>query len=283
MPYENEHAARIKDPDLFMEGDENWGSKDITTGIRIILGRLKSDGKWEAQAYRFKSDKFTVSEAKKWLKDHDIKYISFEPATGEEKSFETNIERRYLIPEQLLIEERGEGEVKMPFLAGYAAVFNTLSEPLCGFREKIETGAFKESIEQDDIRALVDHDSSKILGRNKAKTLILREDDKGLFVEIQLPDTTTGRDIAKSIKRGDISQMSFGFKTISDEWYKEDEQDIRTLKKVKLFDVSTVTFPAYPDTTVAVRSLEQWKQSQIKLEENNLDILRRKIDIIEKE
>jgi len=166
-------------------------------------------------------------------------------------------ERRYWpVPELRVI--RAEG--KMPKIVGYAAVFNKLSEDFYGWREKIAHGAFTNTIEVDDIRALVDHDSSKILGRNKADTLKLEENSKGLKVTITPPDTSTGRDIITSIERGDVSGMSFGFKTVKDEWNTVKGEEIRTLKEVKLYDVSPVTFPAYPDTTVGTRSFEQRKE-----------------------
>jgi hypothetical protein len=80
MPYPLEHAARVRNPDEFLKGKDDWGSKDLTDGIRIIIGRLKTTGKWVTQTYRFDAKKFTIDEAKKLLKDHKVTYISFEPA-----------------------------------------------------------------------------------------------------------------------------------------------------------------------------------------------------------
>ena len=143
-------------------------------------------------------------------------------------------------------------------IEGYAAVFNSLSEDLGGFREIISPGAFKRSLKAGaDVRALVDHDPAKILGRNKAGTLSLREDDHGLHVRIKPPDTTAGRDTVESLRRGDVDQMSFAFSVVSDEWNTDDGQEVRTINDVDLHDVSIVTYAAYPDTSVAVRSLEQ--------------------------
>lgn len=151
------------------------------------------------------------------------------------------------------IELRQEPGDPLPKIRGYAAVFNVLSEPIFGFRERILPGAFKKSL-KNDVRALVDHDSSQIIGRTKPKTLTLREDDKGLYVEITPPDTTLGRDTVESIKRGDLDQMSFGFRTIEDVWKTEGGNPVRELIEVDLFDVSVVAFPAYPQTSVDVRS-----------------------------
>ena len=149
-----------------------------------------------------------------------------------------------------------EGESEK--IRGYAAVFDKLSVPLWGFREKIDKGAFMESIKKDDIRALWNHDPNYVLGRNKAGTLALEEDDKGLKIEIDPPDTQWARDLITSIKRKDVNQMSFGFETETDEWDRSDEKNVvRTLKKVRLFDVSPVTYPAYPQAKVGVRTAEE--------------------------
>ncbi len=145
-----------------------------------------------------------------------------------------------------------------PKIRGHAAVFNKLSEPMWGFREQISPGAFQKTLAKDDIRALFNHDPNFVLGRNKAKTLTLAEDDKGLYIEIDPPDTQWARDLQETIRRGDISQMSFGFIVSKDEWLNEkNKESIRTLLEVKLFDVSPVTFPAYPQTSVKVRDYLQ--------------------------
>jgi HK97 family phage prohead protease len=126
------------------------------------------------------------------------------------------------------------------------------------FREEIAPGAFSDSL-GEDIRALMNHNTGIVLGRTRANTLRLFEDATGLGFELDLPETTAGRDLAESIRRGDITQMSFGFETLSDEWRMEDKAEIRTLKKIRLFEISPVAFPAYPQTEVALRSLEAWR------------------------
>ena len=148
-------------------------------------------------------------------------------------------------------------------MRGHAAGFNCETD-LGWFRERIAPGAFTESIGKDDVRALFNHDENFILGRNTAGTLTMREDERGLYVEIDPPDTQVARDLVTSIERGDISQMSFGFQTIKDSWETEENaaKDLRTLEKVKLWDVSPVTFPAYQETDVAVRSHDCWSQSK---------------------
>jgi len=146
-------------------------------------------------------------------------------------------------------------------ITGYAAVFNSLSEDLGGFREKIDREAFTRTIQNADVRALFNHDKNYVLGRTKSGTLKLSSDEHGLKIENIPPDTQWARDLLVSIDRGDVNQMSFGFRTISDKWEKRDKEDIRTLLDVELFDISPVTFPAYPDTEVGLRSLENFKKT----------------------
>jgi HK97 family phage prohead protease len=153
-------------------------------------------------------------------------------------------------PELELRQEPGE-PLK---IRGYAAVFNQLSEQIMFFRERILPGAFTKSL-KNDVRALNGHAPTQILGRTKSGTLNLREDDHGLFVEILPPNTSLGHDVVESIKRGDLDQMSFGFRVVTDQWKTENKEEIRELVEVDLFDVSVVAFPAYTQTSVAVRSL----------------------------
>lgn len=149
----------------------------------------------------------------------------------------------------------GEGDSEPLKIVGHAAVFNSLSEDLGFFREKIAPGAFAKTIQEADVRALWNHDPNFVLGRTKSGTLKLAEDDKGLAVEITPPNTVWARDLMESIKRGDVDQMSFGFQVIKEEWEGDANNPIRVLKEVRLFDVSPVTFPAYTATDVQVRSL----------------------------
>lgn len=172
-----------------------------------------------------------------------------------------DIERRIYVLDNLQIESR---DGAAPLMRGHAAVFNQLSEDLGGFREQIAPGAFAEAIEKDDIRALFNHNPDHILGRNRAKTLRLAEDARGLAIEIDPPDTQVARDLMTSIARGDVTQMSFGFSVRpgGQDWAKDDGgQTIRTLKRLRLFDVSPVTFPAYPQTDVAMREMRGWHES----------------------
>jgi len=175
------------------------------------------------------------------------------------------IERRVA---HVKLEFRDNGDGERPTIRGHAAVFNELSEDLGGFREKISPGAFTSALKRgDDVRALFNHDPNIILGRAKAKTLRLEEDKIGLAVEIDPPTAAAG--LIESMQRGDIDQMSFGFRTISDAWEKSDDgPDIRTLEDVELFDVSVVTYPAYPQTDAAIRSHDQWQAEREMAEES---------------
>lgn len=139
-------------------------------------------------------------------------------------------------------------------IVGYAAVFNTYSEPLGSFREIIRPGAFRNALEAD-VRALWNHDPNYVLGRTKNGTLKLAEDERGLAVEIEPPGTTWAHDALESIRRGDVDQMSFGFRAVRERWLADRGGQVRELLEVELFDVSPVTFPAYQETTVQVRAL----------------------------
>ena len=154
------------------------------------------------------------------------------------------------------VELRVDGE-DAPKITGYAAVFNTWADIGGWFRESIKPGAFSKTIKENDIRGLVNHDENFVLGRNKAKTLTLREDDKGLATTIIPPGTTWANDLLVSMRRGDVNQMSFGFIVNKAEY--NFDTDERLLTDVTLFDVSVVTFPAYPTTSAQVRSAFQNK------------------------
>ena len=173
-----------------------------------------------------------------------------------------------------------DGDKKEIVIEGHAAIFDSPSDSggLAGFLEVVRKGAFTTAIKEDDVRALFNHDSNYILGRNKAGTLELKEDDAGLAVKITAPDTQWARDLAVSMDRGDVSQMSFSFYprettdkdgnvTRGEKWsFPKNEQPQRELTDLRLFDVSIVTFPWYEDTDAEVitRSAEILKRAQEK-------------------
>lgn len=161
------------------------------------------------------------------------------------------VERRYT---------RGDVELraaddKPVQMRGYAAKFDNLSQDLGGFVERIAPGAFAKTLAEADVKALFNHDANLLLGRSKSGTLRMSEDKTGLHYEVDLPDTTLGRDLAVLLERGDVSQSSFAFRVVRDDWETDDQdRPVRTLVEVKLFDVSPVTYPAYLDTEASMRA-----------------------------
>jgi HK97 family phage prohead protease len=164
-------------------------------------------------------------------------------------------------------ERRGSAESRVDVhdrkIRGTAIVFNSLSRDLGGFREVIHPQAVDRTLRDGiDVRALVDHDSAKIIGRMSAGTLLLRKGRKGLEVEVDPPDTTYARDLMVSIDRRDITGMSFGFRVVTDEWRMEDGEAVRDVLDMTVSEVSFVTFPAYEatDAREAQRSLQAYQQ-----------------------
>lgn len=155
--------------------------------------------------------------------------------------------------------ETRDGEA--PRLVGYAAVFHREDDPGTEFElfegatERIAPEAFRAALEEgQDARGLFNHDSNAVLGRVSAKTLRLSTDEVGLRYELDLPDTSTGRDVAELIRRGDIAGSSFGFVARRADWTEGEGRSVRTLRQVDLVDVGPVTYPAYASTTTGVRS-----------------------------
>lgn len=155
-------------------------------------------------------------------------------------------------------------------IEGYFVVFNQRTELWKGCYEEIMPDAFNETL-GNDIRALWNHNTQYVLGRNKSSTLELKIDGNGLFGRIELPDTSYARDLYELVKRGDVSQCSFGFNIVDEEWeVLNDGSELYRIKKVDLHEVSIVTFPAYGGTSAVARekqkraSLERKKQKLMK-------------------
>lgn len=170
-------------------------------------------------------------------------------------------------------------------IIGYAARFNSPSEEMWGFVEQIRPGAFLKALEKSDARALFNHDPNLILGREKSGTLKLSEDEVGLRYEITPPDTQWAKDLISSIQRGDVSQSSFAFSMTGgvEEWDDSKEPAVRTIVEVgKLYDISPVTYPAYPSTSVNVRSMEEVAQEHRKRSADkrpHVEVLKRRLEI----
>ena len=171
------------------------------------------------------------------------------------------------------LEMRAEGDGNT--LIGYASVFDSPSEPM-PFIEYVKRGAFAKTLNDGaDVRLLIDHEGVP-LARTKSGTLVLEEDERGLRVEADLdPSNPDAARIISAMKRGDLSQMSFAFRTIKDSY--NADRSVRELKEVQLFDVSVVTFPAYEETvaelrsrnesaTIAPTSLLRLRKSQVAIE-----------------
>ena len=156
------------------------------------------------------------------------------------------------------MESRAGTETEPTTIRGYAIKFN--SETTIGgyFRESIKPEAVADDIQAQDVRALWNHNSDYPLGRTMNDTLKLSKDSTGLLFEITPPDTSWGRDALESVRRGDVSGMSFGFFVKADKWSQQDKPlPLRELLEIELLEVSPVTFPAYPSTSAKVRSAEE--------------------------
>lgn len=166
----------------------------------------------------------------------------------------SDIEIRTCDVGELRVESRGVA----PVIRGYAIVFDRLSENLGGFREIIKASAVDRTLKDGvDLRALVDHDSAKPIGRQSAGTLRVEKDGHGLRIEVDPPNTTAGQDIVESIRRRDVTGMSFAFRLMpdGDDWDFKTDPPTRMVTDMLIREVSVVTFPAYPSTEVAMRSL----------------------------
>lgn len=163
---------------------------------------------------------------------------------------------------------KAEVSADAPQIVGYAALYNSLSEPLTDARtgitffERIAPGVFDATLAQSpDVRMLVNHEPTPVLGRTKSGTLKLTADARGLRIENDPPDTQFVRDLLVTMRRGDMDQMSFAFYTVRDEWTEEEVRGkkaiVRTLLAIKIDDVSVVTYPAYEATHVEARTLEK--------------------------
>lgn len=156
------------------------------------------------------------------------------------------------------IEVRSD-EGQPPRFSGYAAVFNEsamIGQGSWGFREKVAPGAFRKAIQESDPVMLVNHNNDMPIARQSAGTLRLSEDERGLRVDADLPNTSYGRDLAENLRNGNIKGMSFRFGVVKDDWaVGDDGVEERTLKEVRLPEVSAVTFPAYSGAVAELRSV----------------------------
>lgn len=222
-PFSNEHSARIVDPSKFKQ--DSFKRINITTGIDAIIGRLKGETTTTTQAYRFDKDKFTVAEAKKWLRDHDITFIRFEPAEPKDmKNYKSN-----------------EAKVKdvdsvKGIIKAYFSVFGNIDSD----KDIIEPGAAAKTIQErgpegsDRIKHFKWHNSQHAPG----KLLKLGEDETGAWFISKLSKSTLGKDTLIEYEEGIITEHSFGFETIKED---RDEAGINHIREFKLWEVSSLT------------------------------------------
>lgn len=166
------------------------------------------------------------------------------------------IERRYATLTDVEVRDTDTGGLSF---SGHAAVFNSPTD-IGPFREQVAPGAFKATIKPDrtDVRLLFNHNPDSVMARTTNGSLALSEDATGLLAEADLdPSDVDVQRLLPKLRSGNVSQMSFGFRVIKDDWSEPDDdgRQLRTLKEVQLFDVSAVTFPAYDDTDVALNSI----------------------------
>lgn len=160
------------------------------------------------------------------------------------------------VPSEFKTREDGE----TPKISGYFAVFNSNYDIAPGMSESVAPGAFDNTL-SGDIRALVNHDTTLVLGRTSAHTLELRQDEHGLWGEIAVnPKDSDAMNLYERVKRGDVNQCSFGFDIRDEETAVSENGDVHwTIKDVELFEVSCCTFPAYEQTNISARSAEREK------------------------
>lgn len=158
------------------------------------------------------------------------------------------------IEQQFTTREDGEAL----YIEGYFAVFDSNYEIGYGMTESIAPGAFRNTL-SNDVRALINHDTTLVLGRTKAHTLELREDSHGLWGKILInPNDQDAMNLYERVKRGDVDQCSFGFYIVSEETdFREDGSVHWTITEVELFEVTCCTFPAYEETNITARTRER--------------------------
>jgi len=271
MPYPNEHSCRLEDPDKYESFKrKNCEEKHEGKCIDVIYG--VKDGESEIQALRYKTDIWDEDDAREHCEERGGK---FEPAGDEEddRGMVGERELRMFDLDNLELRVGAENEAER-WLTGHGAVYDVWSVDLGGFTELFEQGAFTDSIKRDDIRSLRDHTDTFILGRNKAGTLLLEEDKRGVRFEVLVPDTSYGHDLVVSVERGDVTGCSiiFSVDKKGERWFVDGEEvDFldalmsmwdekkhkvqRRVSKSRLYDIGPVTFPAYPQTDIKARSL----------------------------
>ena len=290
--YETQAEAE-KDNENYYENDEDMKNTDERhikkvieddETITIVFGKSKE---WEGVEIDVNDEVEEIQEETKQESCETCDGVSCDSCEREERNIwdkkynNTNLEKRVYTIESRV----EETEDKRDGVVGYGSIFNSRSENLGGFYEYISPSAItQETIDNSDVRALINHDESLILARSTSGTLNLNVDEKGLKYEFDIPETSYGKDLAINMKNGNITQSSFAFTVAEngDEWSTdEDGNDVRTITKIdKLYDVSPVTYPAYrmaeSDLVIAQRGLACYKETQRK-EDEEKDLVARSL------
>jgi uncharacterized protein len=249
------HLGDLDSPDANPNSD-NYPSAGVVAHLLWGSGPTKRQAQRaldyaQGVVERIRAEERTAND----LQNEKWRSIALNLNKDERQSMTTNVERRVNTVEFDV--RNGEASSDGMSFTGYAAVFNSPSEPL-PFTEVIREGAFKRSLKsRNEIKLFMNHNTDVVLGSTRAGTLKLTEDSRGLLAQAELPDTSAGRDLSVLMKRGDVSSMSFGFSVPpkGDAW--SSDGATRELHQVRLHEVSIVTgFPAYEATTASVRSLD---------------------------
>lgn len=223
MPYPNEHAARIADPNKFE--DNSFRRKNITSGIDIIIGKLRGESSMSTQAYRFDKTKFTADEAKKWLKDHDIKYISFEPASEKTSNYE--IERKEF---KFEVKQLENIENDPDYIGSFVMLAST--EDLDSGNDIVLKSAFDSILASGVLpKSLIQHDKNRC-GAIYTKMYL---NESGLVLEGKFINTREGRDLQVEVRTGAMSGASIGY-IVKKCSYRQDEQTKETIRVIEDFE-----------------------------------------------
>lgn len=251
--YKDEERA---EPDALSVGDFVRWNTSGGSAYGVII-QIERDGELEADSgfkvngtaddpaaliriYRYSSEEEAYIERKPAL-NVVHRFSTLEKFDAEVRSHKAIIEKREFRMES--------AEYEGQTIRGYAAVYNSDSEWMGGFYEQIAKGAFDEVMD-NDTRAYFNHDENLLLGRVSSGTLRLSSDERGLYYEVDLPNTSYAKDLVELMKRGDVNQSSFAFLIDRDRWEERDGKTYRIIEKVsRLLDVSPVAQPAYPDAT----------------------------------
>ena len=249
------HLVDLEAPDA-NPSDDNYPSAGVVAHFLWGSGATKTQARRTQEfAERIVERIRAEEEDRNTLQNDKWKSIALNLNKDERQQMTTTVERRVNTVEFDV--RNGEASSDGMSFTGYAAVFNSPSEPL-PFTEVIKEGAFKRSLKsRNEIKLFMNHNTDVVLGSTRAGTLKLTEDSRGLLAQAELPDTSAGRDLSVLMKRGDVSSMSFGFSVPpkGDAW--SSDGATRELHQVRLHEVSIVTgFPAYEATTASVRSLD---------------------------